>query len=167
MEPYIGEIKMFAYGTIPRGWSVCDGKILSMSQFSALFSLIGTQYGGNGTTTFALPDLRGRVPMHIGSTIRQGQLGGKNTVTLTAANLPQHTHNVQVTNVASNAPTVANSILCLAEDKNFAPLETNALVPMATTTIGSVGNNAPVSNMQPFIGLTFCIATTGIYPSRG
>jgi microcystin-dependent protein len=166
MDPFLGEIRMFGGNFAPQGWATCDGQILSIAQNTALFSLLGTTYGGNGQTTFALPDLRGRLPVHIGGGLTMGQAGGSETVILTTTNLPAHTH---ATNAASAATTLSPAGQYWAADpgENVAPY---AAAPdgrvMSGTAIGAQGGSQPHENMQPFLAVTFIIALEGIYPSR-
>jgi len=166
MDPFLGEIRMFGGNFAPQGWATCDGQILPIAQNTALFSLLGTTYGGNGQTTFALPDLRGRLPVHIGGGLTIGQAGGSETVILTATNLPAHTHTA---NAASAARTLSPAGQYWAADPgaNVAPY---AAAPdgrvMSGTAIGAQGGSQPHANMQPFLAVTFIIALEGIYPSR-
>jgi microcystin-dependent protein len=166
MDPFLGEIRMFGGNFAPADWATCDGQLLPIAQNTALFSLIGTIYGGNGQTTFALPDLRGRLPVHTGSGLAIGQAGGSETVTLTATNLPAHTH---VANAASAGTTLGPSGQYWAADpgENVAPY---AAAPdgnvMSGAAIGAQGGSQPHENMQPFLAITFIIALQGIYPSR-
>jgi microcystin-dependent protein len=166
MEPYIGEIKIFSYGNIPRGWAACYGQIMLISQNRQLFALLGTQYGGDGKTTYALPDLRGRVPLQFSGTLKQGSIGGNNGVALTLANLPVHTHNVQITTAIANKPIPAGNLISQITDSNFIPMGSNKTVATAVPAIGVTGVGEPVSNMQPYLGLAFCIALVGVYPER-
>jgi microcystin-dependent protein len=166
MDPFLGEIRMFGGNFAPQGWATCDGQILPIAQNTALFSLLGTTYGGNGQTTFALPDLRGRLPVHIGGGLTIGQAGGSETVILTTTNLPAHTHTA---NAASAATTLSPAGQYWAADPgaNVAPY---AAAPdgsvMSGTAIGAQGGSQPHANMQPFLAVTFIIALEGIYPSR-
>ena len=166
MDPFLGEIRMFGGNFAPQGWATCDGQILPIAQNTALFSLLGTTYGGNGQTTFALPDLRGRLPVHIGGGLTIGQAGGSETVILTTTNLPAHTHTA---NAASTATTLSPVGQYWAADPgaNVAPY---AAAPdgrvMSGTAIGAQGGSQPHANMQPFLAVTFIIALEGIYPSR-
>jgi microcystin-dependent protein len=166
MDPFLGEIRMFGGNFAPQGWATCDGQILPIAQNTALFSLLGTTYGGNGQSTFALPDLRGRLPVHIGGGLTIGQAGGSETVILTTTNLPAHTH---VANAASAATTLSPAGQYWAADPgaNVAPY---AAAPdgrvMSGTAIGAQGGNQPHANLQPFLAVTFIIALEGIYPSR-
>ncbi|EGV42667.1 phage tail protein [Bizionia argentinensis JUB59] len=162
---------MFAGNYAPVGWAKCEGQLLAISSNSALFSLLGTNYGGDGQTTFGLPDLRGRVPMHYGngpglSAYAQGQSGGSESNTLTVANLPAHNHQVNAVldDGDSASPKYnfpANTKLL---DKEYSANTSNTT--MNSSMIGNTGNNQPVNNMQPYQTVTFIIALQGIYPSR-
>ena len=171
-EDFIGEIRMFAGNFAPRGWAFCDGQLLAISQNDALFSIIGTTYGGDGVTTFALPDLRGRLPVHKGqgaglTNYTLGEKFGQETVTLVPNNLPPHTHPVYgvsesgtQANPAGNFP--ANS---QAQDPEYAVNGTRVPMNFAVTGQNST-SNAPVNNRQPSLGVNYIICLYGIYPSR-
>lgn len=175
-EPFLGEIRMFAGNFAPRGWAACNGQILSIAQNTALFSLLGTTYGGNGTTTFALPDLRGRIPMGNGlgpglTNTVLGEVKGSETNTLIVANLPAHTHQLN----AYNGPATLNSLtgapyLALPQDANLSPVSsftaTSPNTMLGAGTISQTGNNQPVNNMQPSLTVMFIIALEGIFPPR-
>lgn len=168
MEPYIGEVRPFPYNRIPRGWAECNGQRLSVKQYNQLYTLIGTIYGGDGTQNFGVPDLRGRIVLHPQVSTMLGGTGGNNTSSISYNNMPKHNHTVMVTSTAANESGPAgNLISAQAEDTNYAPIGTNKPVAMAADAIGPFGPNVPVSNMQPTLGLTFCIALQGIYPSKG
>ena len=167
-EPFIGEVQMFAGNFAPRGWALCDGQLLSVSQYDALFSLLGTNYGGDGRTTFGLPDLRSRIPIGTGqgSGLSNRQLGervGQEQVTLTANEVPAHTHNWEVTSGASNASNPTNARLAAAKVYSNAAPDT-ALNAAAVTP--SAGGSRPHPNEQPFLVVNYIIALVGIYPSR-
>lgn len=156
-EPYIGEIVMFAGNFAPRGWAFCQGQVMSIAQNTALFSILGTTYGGNGTTTFNLPDLRGRLPLGTGSGLglsprELGEMSGQESVTLKVADLPAHTHGVAVT-VGNTAGAVA-----IAGVSGGTPGNTIQTAP--------AGSNTPIPITPPYLGINFIIATEGIYPSR-
>ncbi|RMG77451.1 MAG: phage tail protein [Chloroflexi bacterium] len=170
-EPFIAEIRIFAGNFAPRGWAFCNGQLLPISQNTALFSLIGTTYGGDGRTTVALPDLRGRAPMHPGRgpglTSRQlGERGGADAVTLTNAQMPQHHHDitVNITPAAGNNPQGSFFSSTTASNVYAPPQNTS---PMAQTMVGHTGGNQAHNNMQPYLGINFIIALVGLYPSRG
>lgn len=169
-EPFVGEIRLFAGGFAPQGWALCQGQLLPVSQNDALFSLLGTMYGGDGRSTFGLPDLRGRVPVHAGqgpqlSPRSVGQQGGKERVALSQANLPSHTH----------APTAADDTVVTTDPSGrvLGHPTTNTYrspfaapnVAMAPGSIGVAGNSVPHNNIAPSLVLNFIIALVGIYPS--
>lgn len=170
-EYYIGEIRMFAGNFAPTGWAKCEGQLLSIAQNTALFSILGTTYGGDGQTTFALPDLRGRAPIHYGqgpglSNYVIGQQGGTETTTLTVNNLPAHNHSINgiVEDGNSASPTgnfPAGTKLLDPEYSN-----SGTVTPMNANMAGYTGGNAPVNNMQPYLTVTYIIALYGIYPSQ-
>ena len=170
-DAMIGEIKMFAGNFAPRGWALCNGQTLQISQNSALFSILGTTYGGDGRTTFTLPDLRGRVPIHSGSgtgliSKRLGQQGGDESVNITVKNLPSHSHAIKaVAEVGDeglpngNLPA-SNS----TENRSYSSLSSNAT--MNKEMVENTGANLPVNNMQPYLTVNYIICLQGIYPSR-
>jgi microcystin-dependent protein len=166
MDPFLGEIRMFGGNFAPAGWAACDGQVLPIAQNTALYSLLGTAYGGDGQRTFALPDLRGRLPVHSGAGLTLGQSGGSETVTLTITNLSPHTH---AANAASAGTTLNPAAQYWAADpgENVAPY---AATPdghvMSGTAVSAQGGNQPHNNMQPFLAVTYIIALQGIYPSR-
>jgi microcystin-dependent protein len=162
-EPFIGEVKIVGFNFAPRGWAFCNGQLLPIAQNQALFSLLGTMYGGNGQTTFALPDLRGRVPIHMGNGFTQGQSGGEENHALTINELPIHTHLPQGDSGSANAGTPVGNTWA-AQDA--APYASTANVAMNATTIGTAGGSQPHSNLSPYLTLNFCIALVGIFPSR-
>lgn len=173
--PYIGEIRMFAFGTrgAPNGWQACDGSLLPISQYDALFALIGTTYGGDGQTTFAVPDLRGRLPIHQGqgpglSNYVIGQRAGTETVTVLPTQMPAHTHTVVATNAAATTGTPGNTVLPGAvSGQTMYVTDTSGgmpfnLSPQSTTP---AGGSQPHENCMPTLTVQFCIATQGIFPS--
>ena len=170
-SPFLAMIMLWAGNFAPRGWLLCNGQILSIAQNTALFSLMGTTYGGNGTTTFALPDLRGRVPIHWGqgpglNNYVWGEMAGSETTTLLVSNLPAHTHQLRATSDAgsTSAPSNAYPANTGALDKEYGPA--GSLVAMNPGTIGPTGGGQPVDNLPPYLVMTYCIATQGIFPSR-
>jgi microcystin-dependent protein len=177
-QPYLGEIKLFAGNFAPKGWALCQGQLLPINQNQALFSLLGTTYGGNGTTTFALPDYRGRAAVGNGTTIVQGEKQGSETVTLIEANLPVHNHNepikVSSSKATLNVPTSTSSIASPAITVNSTTRDilgynTSAPnTPLSGTTSTTAGTISPtaINVMQPSIGMTYIIALTGIFPSQ-
>lgn len=173
MEPFIGQIQAFGFNFAPRGWALCNGQLLDISQNQALFSLLGTMYGGDGRTTFGLPDLRGRTLVGTGqgpglSPIQQGDRGGTESVHLTVANIPSHTHTVSVgasdSDATSDEPS-AGARLGTASSQIYvggAPVSVSLAADATTAT----GGNQPFLNREPFLGINYCIALVGIYPSR-
>jgi len=160
-EPFLGEIKVVTFNFAPKGWAFCNGQLLPINQNQALFSLLGTTYGGDGRTTFALPDLRGSIPMHSGNGHVLGERAGTENVTLILQQLPQHNHLVNVVNTnASAGPT--NNYFASANALYQPPPPNTILAP---TTISTVGNTQPHENRQPFLTLSFAIALVGIFPS--
>ena len=161
-EPFLSEIRIMSFQFAPKGWALCNGQFLPINQNQALFSLLGTTFGGNGQTTFALPDLRGRVPIHVGSGFTLGQAGGEQAHTVSTAEMPQHTHflNGSSTPAESNNPS---SGYLAAQSNTYTPA--TDLVSLAPGTISNVGGSQPHQNMQPFLTLSFCIALQGIFPS--
>jgi len=171
MDPYLGEIRLFPFNNLPRGWLRCDGAILSISEYQALYSLLGTNYGGNGTTTFALPDLRGVVPMHRNATISQlvGASGGTETVTLTVAQIPNHNHLFCGQSTAGDKATPAGNQLATMNPAGevFVDYDANMQQALPTSIIGTTGNNGAHSNMQPYLAMAYCIcANYATYPPR-
>ncbi len=163
-EPFIGEIKMFGGNFDIQGYAFCDGTLLSIAQNEALFNLIGTTYGGDGQTTFALPDLRGRIPVHRGSGFPLGQSGGTENVTLTTSQLPSHNHAVAAN---SNTGSSGNPQGNIAAGSNLTPYNTTAAAnQMGAASIGHTGGSQPHNNIMPFQCLNYIIALEGIYPPR-
>lgn len=184
-DQYLGEIRMTGFNFAPQGWALCNGQTLPISQYNALFALIGVTYGGNGTTTFNLPNLQGRVPVHQGtgaglSPVVIGQAAGTETVSLTAANLPSHSHVITppVSNAAATASTPVNGFLAVdtvainpPDGRTTVTAKSYAASPASGQTAGSypsgaTGNNTPVSIAPPYLVVNFIIALTGIFPPR-
>jgi microcystin-dependent protein len=162
--PFLGEIKVISWNYAPKGWAFCNGQFLPINQNQALFSLLGTMYGGNGQTTFALPDLRGRVPVHVGSGFTQGQAGGQEFHTVTASEMPAHTHLISGstnTSGATNVPT--NNIFA---PSNVATYHTAANTTLLPDEVTNVGGSQPHENRQPFLVVNYIIALQGIFPSQ-
>lgn len=178
-DPYIGQIKMCGFDFAPRGYAQCNGQMLSIAQNTALFSLLGTTYGGNGQTTFALPDLRGRTPISFASSadsgwtptpVQLGQVAGVENVTLLQNNVPSHNHTAMASTTAGNNRIPSNRVYATSTNP-IAPLPLYAsssgpLVSMSPQTINASGGNQPHSNMQPYLTINFCIALQGLFPSR-
>jgi microcystin-dependent protein len=172
-NPFLSEIRMFAGNFAPRGWATCSGQLLAISSNTALFSLLGTFYGGNGTSNFALPDLRGRFPMHQGQgpglTDRViGEQGGEESVTLSTAEMAAHTHPISGAVIANSIPTATPSNTSLFT--NSAPNALYAITPvnvsLAPQSISLQGGSQPHNNLQPYLSVTFIIALQGVFPAR-
>jgi microcystin-dependent protein len=162
-EPFLAEIRMFSFNFAPRGWALCNGQLLPINQNQALFALLGTTYGGNGTTNFALPDLRGRVPMHEGNGHTLGERSGTEAHTVNSNELPAHTHVARATSASGNTPVPTNNFLAAANNV-YRPADN--LTPLAAGTVSNVGGSQPHTNMQPYLTIEFCIALQGIFPSQ-
>ncbi len=170
-DPFIGEIRMFAGTFAPQGWALCQGQLLAISENDALFSLLGTIYGGDGQTTFALPDLRGRIPIHYGSgpglsAHPIGSKAGSEQVTLTVAQLPSHTHDPQnATNSAGTTPAPVGGVPAVAPVSAYGgPADTDLGAPVTSTA--AAGNGQAHQNLMPYLCVNFIIALAGVYPSR-
>mgnify|MGYP003387155564 CR=1 FL=1 len=171
-EPFIGEVRIFAGNFAPRGWAFCDGQLLPISQNTALFSLLGTTNGGDGRSTFALPDLKGRAAMHPGSgpglTSRSlGQKEGVESVTLTGTQIPSHNHSLNVSNSNGTTTDPADSVFATMPDSTLVYTATSPDGELQASTLANVGSGQSHENMQPYLALNFIIALIGIYPSRG
>ena len=169
-EPFVGEIRMFAGNFAPRGWAFCDGQLLAVSQNDALFSLLGTIYGGDGRTTFGLPDMRGRIPIHAGngpglSPRRLGAKAGTEKVTLTVNQMPSHTHGLAATTAVGVDNHPADKLTGELPSTDLY-VEADPSVDMATSAVTSVGGSRSHSNLMPYLCVHFIIALVGIYPSR-
>ena len=167
-EPFLAEIRMMSFNFPPKGWAFCNGQLLPINQNQALFSLLGTTYGGNGQTTFALPDLRGRVPLHVGSGFTLGQHAGEENHTLTTNEMPSHFHTLSGSTVQGNSPNpnFNNVGNVLAPDPGNAYGPPNNLTNLKPGSIANVGGSQPHQNMQPFLTINFSIALQGIFPSQ-
>jgi microcystin-dependent protein len=163
-EPFIAEIQMFAFSFPPRGWALCNGQILAINQNQALFSLVGTTYGGNGTTTFALPNLQSRTPVHPGNEIVMGQFGGSETVTLTSSEIPLHNHTMNASAGAITGGSPSGTYLTTQPTDAMYTIPANANAQM--TGLALSNGSQPHSNIQPYLVVSFCIALVGIFPSR-
>ena len=163
-NPFLGEIKLVSWNLAPKGWAFCNGQILAISQNTALFSLIGTRYGGDGVTTFALPDLRGMTPVHMGPGFALAQRGGEQAHTLTINEAATHNHSAVGSSITGDSDIPAGNYLGAA-DSFYAPLQSNA-VKLPPATIASTGGGQPHNNMQPYLVLSFVIALQGIFPSQ-
>lgn len=161
--PFLGEIKIISWNYPPKGWAFCNGQLLPINQNQALFSLFGTTYGGNGQTTFALPNLQGRVPVHFGSGIVQGQVGGETAHTLIMSEMPQHNHFAQGSTGAPNQGNPGGNYWAALPNSYSTAAPNNIMVP---ASISSTGGNQPHNNMQPYLVLNFIVALQGIFPSQ-
>ncbi len=169
-EPFIGEIKLVPYGFAPRGWAACNGQLLPINQNQALFSILGTTYGGNGSTNFALPNLVARAPVGAGqgpglSSYTLGQASGQASVTLGSAELPPHTHDLKATAATTGRTGTPESRVQLGTASSAAYREATNLAPMAADALATVGGSSH-ENRQPYLGLQYVIALVGIYPSQ-
>jgi microcystin-dependent protein len=173
-EPFVAEIRMFAGNFAPRGFAFCSGQILSIAQNTALFSLLGTTYGGNGTTNFALPNLQGRAPMHPGNgpglTPRVlGEVSGENSVTLLSTEMPSHSHSISGAVIANSTPTrtpASNTLFTNASPNQLYGAALGTAVNLAPQSISLTGGSQPHNNTQPYLAVTFIIALQGIFPAR-
>jgi microcystin-dependent protein len=162
--PFLAEVKIFSFNFPPKGWALCNGQLLPINQNQALFSLLGTTYGGDGRTTFGLPNLQGRVPVHVGDGIALGAIGGEQTHTLNISEMPAHTHApVGSTTFPPTAATIAGNLWSANSADPFAEAPNAA---MNSNCISAVGNSQAHENMSPYLTLNFCIALQGIFPSR-
>ena len=168
-QPYVGEIRMFAGNFAPAGWMFCEGQLIPISENETLFQLIGTTYGGDGQSTFALPDLRGRLPIHngtsLGTNYTLAETGGVETVTLTASQIPAHTHNLHATTDLANTVSPSESYLSATAIGNKIYTTAAATIPLNSGLIEAKGGNQPHSNFQPYLCVNFIISLFGIFPS--
>lgn len=162
-EPFLSEIRMMSFSFAPKGWALCNGQFLPINQNQALFSLLGTTFGGDGRVNFALPDLRGRVPIHVGGSHTLGEHGGEQAHTLSISELPEHTHVANASNVAATTDDPVSNLLAVAGLNAYGAATT--LVAMGASAVANVGGSQAHLNMQPFLTLNFCIALQGIFPS--
>jgi microcystin-dependent protein len=163
-QPYVGEIRMFAGNFAPAGWMFCEGQLLPISEYETLFNLIGTTYGGDGQSTFALPDLRGRVPIHFGNGFTLAETGGVETVTLTVSQIPAHSHPLLATNAAATSTSPSTNVFAKPSKNMYRdPPPANAMGPQA---VGSTGGSQPHDNFQPYLCVDFIISLFGIFPSQ-
>jgi microcystin-dependent protein len=165
-EPFMGEIQAMSFNYPPPGWAMCNGQLLPIAQNQALFSLLGTTYGGNGQTNFALPDLRGRVPIHVGNGHTLGERGGEQAHTLTISELPQHTHAAQAAAVPATTATPDSTALLAQSTASQLYSAPANLTAMAPTMVGNTGGSQAHQNMAPFLTITYCIALQGVFPSQ-
>lgn len=167
-EPFLAEVRMVGFNFAPRGWAFLDGQILPINQNQSLYSILGTTYGGDGRTSFALPDLRGRTPLHVGDGHGLGQKSGAETVTLTAAEIGAHTHAVKASSATGNQTTPTGHLLAteVAPDAAYRDPEAANATALRSGTLTNAGGGQAHNNMQPFVVLNFCIALQGLFPSR-
>jgi microcystin-dependent protein len=161
--PYLSEIRIFSFSFPPKGWAFCNGQILPINQNQALFALLGTTYGGNGQTTFALPNLQGSMPVHQGNGFVLGQVGGELNHTLITSEMPTHTHSAQASANPADRGAAANNFWANGNQPAYA---SSANSTMASNALSSVGGSQPHNNQSPFLVLSFCIALQGIFPSQ-
>jgi microcystin-dependent protein len=164
-QPYVGEIRMFAGNFAPAGWMFCEGQLLPISEYETLFNLIGTTYGGDGQSTFALPDLRGRIPLHFGNGFTLAETGGAETITLSVSQIPAHSHPFMASTNITNLTSVTNDVVGQpnAADLYFPTPPGQTLDPRS---ISSVGGSQPHSNFQPYLCVDFILSLFGIFPSQ-
>lgn len=171
-EPYIGEIRLFSFGYAPQGWATCDGQTLKIVQNQALYALLGTTYGGDGATTFKLPDLRGRTALHRSATFQEGKPGGTETIALTTtAQLPAHTHALTAIAVAGSSNVPQGNLLATVQDVSgtkfaYATAKANPATTLAPGSLTSAGASGSHNNVQPSLAINYCIALTGYFPPR-
>ena len=165
-EPFLAEIRMMGFSFPPRGWAFCDGQILPINQNQSLYSLLGTTYGGDGRTSFALPDLRGRTPIHKSSSHALGQSEGENTHTLSQSEMPSHNHEVMASTDGPTSPIASGLVWSRAAQNQYRAYEASNAVDMRVGVISPAGGGLSHNNMQPFLGLNFAIALSGLFPSR-
>jgi microcystin-dependent protein len=167
-EPFLSEIKIVSFNFPPKGWALCNGQFLPINQNQALFSLLGTTYGGNGQTTFALPNLRGQVPIHMGDGHTLGEAAGSTSVTISQQTMPQHLHFAQGSTTQADQATVATggngNILATTQGNQYGPAA--SLTTLTPDSVSNVGGSQPHNNMMPYLVLNFIIALQGIFPSQ-
>lgn len=173
-EPFLAEVRMVGFNFAPRGWAFCDGQILPINQNQSLYSLLGTTYGGDGRTSFALPDLRGRTPIHVGRSDGGpdhplGQKSGEETHTLSAAEMPQHTHTLHATTDTANQASPSGNLpaqVAATLDAIYGSAGDSLGVNLSSASVANTGGSQGHDNMQPFLAVNFCIALQGLFPSR-
>ena len=166
-QPYVGEIRMFAGNFAPAGWMFCEGQLLPISEYETLFNLIGTTYGGDGQSTFALPDLRGRLPLHQGNGFTLAETGGAETVTLTVNQIPAHTHALLATGNNASGTAPATQVFAASSEVTVSPYGSDApQITVSPQMVGSTGGSQPHNNFQPYLCVDFIISLFGIFPSQ-
>ncbi len=163
-EPFLAEVRIVGFNFAPRGWAFCDGQILPINQNQSLYSLLGTTYGGDGRTSFALPDLRSRTPIHVSDSHQLGSKGGAETVTLAAAEIAAHTPTVKASSIVGDNPTPTGRVL--AQFAAYRDPEAATMTALRSGTVANAGGGQAHNNMQPYLTLGFCIALRGLFPSR-
>lgn len=164
-EPFLSEIRIMSFNFAPKGWAMCNGQLLPINQNQALFSLLGTTFGGDGRVNFALPDQRGRTPIHVGNGHTLGEKGGEQAHTLSIGELPEHAHVFNATSAVATTNTPANTLMTGQSTASDLYAAANSLQAMSPAAVANVGGSQAHLNMQPFLTLTFCIALQGIFPS--
>jgi microcystin-dependent protein len=166
-EPFLAEIRIFGFNFPPRNWAFCDGQILPIAQNQSLYSLLGTTYGGDGRTTFALPELRGRVPMHPGSSSNLGDKSGQEAYSLTEAEIPEHGHALNTSTASGDAPVHTGNFMASFNNGYVDDtVDVSTLVPLRDGSVANAGSGAPLNNMQPSLVIAFAIALQGLFPPR-
>jgi len=172
MDPFVAEIRIFPFNFAPKGWAWCDGQLLPLSQNTALFSLLGTTYGGNGKSNFALPDLQGRAPMHPGqgpglSLHDLGEIGGSETVSLLESEIPSHSHALMAQNSPADSPIPSNNAFARVSGATpYLPPAGATVTPLSDNALAPSGGDQPHNNLMPYLTFYFCIALQGVYPPR-
>jgi microcystin-dependent protein len=164
-EPFLGELKIVAFNFPPKGWAFANGQLLPINQNQALFSLLGTTYGGDGRVNFALPNVQGRTPIHVGNGFTLGEIGGQTSHALSAPELPQHTHAVRASSTATGGNTNPSGRYLGGANNAYEP-PGGPMTTMNPAMVTSVGGSQPHENMQPYLVLNFCVALQGIFPSQ-
>ena len=162
-QPFIGEIRIVSFNFAPKGWALCNGQVLSINQNQALFSLLGTTYGGNGVQTLQLPNYQARMPVHVSNDYVQGQSSGEPTHTLIQTEMPVHTHSAAGVSTNANNPSASGNAWASSKDNPYAATPNTSMSP---ATLSNTGGNLPHDNMAPYLTLNFIIALQGIFPSR-
>ena len=170
-DPFVAEIRIFPFNFAPKGWAFCNGQLLPISQNTALFSLLGTTYGGDGKSTFGLPDMQGNAPMHPGqgpglSLHDLGEMSGSETVSLLQSEMPSHSHALNASQGDGTERTPANQLLATGIGISQYQMPGPTAAPLSPTTVAPAGGDQPHNNMQPYVTLNFCIALQGVFPSR-